>query len=793
MCAEMFSNGVCDQACNNEDCLYDGMDCMSAVVRCPAKIREYCAARFANGVCDPECNTDGCGFDGGDCANHTEAVLLTNIRINIQMEATEFQINGGQTLMELSSALRAAVRIQRDEKGPLVFEWDGEEELGRIEMDVKKLAEQKVLSTSVARRMRRSLQEGSKRGVVAYLEVQEDCVKGRCLYTDAQSVVDIISARLAKKGTDSFGVPISEAMIATPRKQNESSVSAWNNPIIIIGLICIVCLGMAGVLTAWENRSRKRKMINAPVWIPPMEHEEKNRKTQSINSSQHSLLEANMYYDPKRLRGEFGMEQNGQYHHMYPQAYTNGYGGDYGAHFGSTTELNSQISKPVAEEIPLHVEASGTGRITLPLTRESVNQEDSKYRRRVLHWLAGNTSGKDEVTITMDAKECINAGAEVNAIDCDENTALMLAVKSRRTRLALILIGAGADPTIYNKSERSALHEAAVNSDLRMMQILLQDKRLEKDIDELDRCGRTVLMEVARSEGCDQVEMARMLIAKGAKIDSDGAARKDSEIYHGRTALHYAALNDNLPMVEFLVAQNANKDKQDEAGHTPIMLAAKEGHERIVITLIRSGASVEAVDALVFTRYFYQDELSFFQDHSARQLAQEKNYHNIVEIFDRYRPDIEFSMEMALRHQHQQQQPAATTARRTTRPTTLKASKKTSRKAKESASNSRDSTHLTPPPSDGSTSSPSPQHFMTTTRTTPTSLNYMSPEYQPEIGSSEGVSTGSVGGSSSSPLQFQPQCSALPNGGMWYTASPTYAMQNEPMMRHHSEAAYQYY
>uniref|UniRef100_A0A8R1E9Z4 Uncharacterized protein n=1 Tax=Caenorhabditis japonica TaxID=281687 RepID=A0A8R1E9Z4_CAEJA len=719
LCADYFANGKCDQACNNEDCLYDGMDCLPAVVRCPVKIREHCAARFANGICDTECNTDGCGFDGGDCAVQKNTTVLTNIRIKIQMEPREFQATGGQTLMEISSALRAAVRIQKDEEGPLVFEWMGDKETNRVEMDVAKLTEQHVLSKSLVRRVRNV---GDK-GVVVYLEVQEDCITGKCLYTDSQSVVDIISARLAKQGTITFGAPISEAIVAAPRRPSGSSGSLWNQIIIILGGFCAMGIASIGVLTLRDNRSRKRKMISAPVWMPPMEHEEKNRRHhQSINSSQHSLLDTNGYYDPKRNRGDYN--PNGQYQQFYPVAYGNGY--DYQVQKTATTETEN-----LPENILLHLQAAGNEDITEPITKETVNLQDSKYNRTVLHWLAGNTNGKAEDRIVVEVEKCIKAGADVNALDSDENTPLMLAVKSRRVKLAVILMRAGADPTIYNKSERSALHEAAVNKDLMMMRRLLTDKRLLRDIDELDRNGLTVLMEVARSEGDYQVEMAKLLLSKGAKIDSDGASRKDSEIYRGRTALHYAALVDNLPMVEYLVSQNANKDKQDEAGQTPIMLAAKEGHERVVMMLIACGASVVAVDAL---------------DHSARQLAKFRNHHNIVDIFNHFQPQtLEGSPgELPVLQQHLPHQltvlsssssvsaPPRKNARQNCKGVNVK-----KQNSKKKETNSRDSTHLTPPPSDGSTSSPSPQHFMSMTHTTPTSVHYMSPEYQGDVGSSD--------------------------------------------------------
>ncbi|EFO96603.1 CRE-LIN-12 protein [Caenorhabditis remanei] len=774
MCADLFANGQCNQACNNEECLYDGMDCMPAVVRCPAKIREYCAARFANGICDTECNTNGCGFDGGDCDNKTESAPLKDIRITVQMDPTEFQNNGGNSLMEISSALRATVRIQRDLEGPLVFEWDGEKEQKRVKMDMKKLTEQHVLSTSI-RKVRSAI--GGK-GVVMYLEVQENCSHGKCLYKDSQTVVDLISARLAKKGIDSFGVPISEALVSTPRKSGGESSGSLNSFVFLTGGCIAVILLIAGIMKVEEIRNRKRRMITAKTWTPPMENEDKNRRNQSINSSQHSLLDPTAgYYDPKRHRAEFDLasQPHGEYNQFFPQPFINGNGymTDYGGSVTPmirlpTTTVHQVPTVKVEEETEvltkLHEQAAGPDPITEQITKESVNVKDPKYKRNVLHFLAANSTGKQEELIVLEAKQCIAVGGKVNEMDCDENTPLMLAVKARRTQLAIYLLLGGANPSIYNKSERSALHEAVVNRDLRMTEILLTDEQTIKDIEELDRNGMTALMIVACKEGDDRlISMAQLLINHGAKIDSDGAARKDSEIYRGRTALHYAALIGNLPMVKFLVDENANKDKQDEEGRTPIMLAAKEGHRDTVAYLIQRGASVEVVDAL---------------DHTARQLARANHHHDVVELFDNVhlqpQPHLDFFNGMDIHHQQIHPQPATST-RKNARPANQKSAKKAAgRTKKEAVSSSRDSTHLTPPPSDGSTSSPSPQHFMTaTTHTTPTSLHYMSPEYQFDYSSEA----------------FHPQCSALPNNGMGYTASP---MLNEPMMRH-AEPAHHYY
>ncbi|CAL2040060.1 unnamed protein product [Caenorhabditis brenneri] len=726
-CADLFANGVCNQECNNEECLYDGLDCQSELYRCPENIRQHCIDRRGDGICDWECSFIGCGFDGGDCNNGTEAMILSDIRIKVQIDPAKFQLTGGETLMEISAHLRATVRIQKDEMGPLVFKWDGEKETERVEMDSKKLARQQVLSHHI--RKYRSVPNIA--GIVLYLEVEEICQpKSKCRFTTAQSVVDLIAVGLLKSdGRTSLGLPITEAMVAAPNPVNGNSgiEGLSKNQILLIALIAFLACGtvLAGVIVkAGEpDRSRKRRIINAPVWVPPMENSAEQKV--STRSSRCTFLDDSEYMmNPKRMCGDFETSFDGRDYNIYPTTLANGVPGEFagGYHQNNQNMMNTGPMIPPhhpylptelpAEQIALHVEAAGPGPITEPLTYESVNQIDSKYRRRVLHWLAGNSTGKPEDMITTETVQCLDVGADVNARDCDENTALMLAVRARRVRLAVVLLQGGANPTIFNNSERSALHVAVINRDVRMVTNLLTDLRLLREIDEMDRNGMTALMLAAKALGDDQVPIATLLLDKGAKIDTDGNARVESEKFHGRTALHYAALANNVPMVQFLVNRNSNKDKQDEDGRTPLMLAAKEGHGKVVEFLVASGASLGIVD---------------MKDKSAAQIAKENCHHGIADHLTvmAYRKNEAMMLMKTQQNDGRRKQTMKSVKRGGSRKAPLVTSSMSY--SSGPSSSSRESNHLTPPPSDGSFSSPSPHYFQTTS-STPTGIE-SSPEY----------------------------------------------------------------
>jgi ankyrin repeat protein len=69
--------------------------------------------------------------------------------------------------------------------------------------------------------------------------------------------------------------------------------------------------------------------------------------------------------------------------------------------------------------------------------------------------------------------------------------------------------------------------------------------------------------------------------------------RKDST---GRTALHYAAMNDTVEIAEALIVKRADVNTADNTGTTPLHLAANSGNRQMVELLLASGASLNPKD-----------------------------------------------------------------------------------------------------------------------------------------------------------------------------------------------------
>lgn len=97
-------------------------------------------------------------------------------------------------------------------------------------------------------------------------------------------------------------------------------------------------------------------------------------------------------------------------------------------------------------------------------------------------------------------------------------------------------------------------------------------------LDARSRNGDTALM-VAAFHG-DVVAVNR-LIDRGAEINRPGW-----------TALHYAAASGSLPIVRTLLGHAAYIDAESPNKTTPLMMAARAGHDKVVALLLEEGADV---------------------------------------------------------------------------------------------------------------------------------------------------------------------------------------------------------
>ena len=122
-CFDLFANGICDKACDSEDCLFDGYDCAKHVKECNPIYDAYCINHYANGHCDKGCDTAECNWDGGDCNLHDRYAEGSLIFILI-IPPAEFRNISVQFLRDIGNMLHSIVEIERDAQGnEMIYPW----------------------------------------------------------------------------------------------------------------------------------------------------------------------------------------------------------------------------------------------------------------------------------------------------------------------------------------------------------------------------------------------------------------------------------------------------------------------------------------------------------------------------------------------------------------------------------------------------------------------------------------------------------------------------------------------
>lgn len=232
------------------------------------------------------------------------------------------------------------------------------------------------------------------------------------------------------------------------------------------------------------------------------------------------------------------------------------------------------------------------------------------------------------------ARELIDRGADVNAIDKGGQTTVMCAIHAVDIDIGLIddLIDRGADVNAKDSKGMSALryailkkrryaakklidrgadvHERDENGDTLLKEVcatVFEEKNMGKGyiwgdpgglVEKLVTNGVNINERVVKSNGktlliatCEEgnIELAKILIDRGADINA-----RDAD---GGTALIEACKKGNIELAKILIDNGANVNARDMYGNTALIYTCK-GEDEIELAkiLIEAGATVNAVN-----------------------------------------------------------------------------------------------------------------------------------------------------------------------------------------------------
>ncbi|CAB0039615.1 unnamed protein product [Trichogramma brassicae] len=613
-CWDVFMNGVCDEVCNNPQCLFDGRDCEKRLAPCNPIYDAYCRKHYANGMCDYGCNNEECNWDGLDCDREPPSLADGVISVVVRMDMMAFRQNLVMFLRDMGHELRTTLRVKQDDLGQdMIFPW-------------KRDREPSIETNFFGRPT--SIYMENQPGVVAYLEIDNrkcTTMSGAVCFPSANEAAEFLAAR-ASKHTLSRNFPI-EKIESVVEPNPDYADSPTNFKYVFIGGILVVLVGsLIGVLI-----TQRRHPGKITTWFPegfirtstssvqrrrsrrrgPDGQEMRNLKQQQPGNNcmeldmgnghapQWSDDESDLPPSKRRRAIEPGYSSDHtvitDYEEAEPRMWTQ-------QHFEAAEirRPDAGILTPPSQEHGQDVDARGPCGMT-PLMVAAVSG-------------AGLDTGEEEDENDNTAATIANLvaqGADPNATtDKSGETSLHLAARYARADAAKRLLDAGADANSQDNTGRTPLHSAVAADAMGVFQILLRNRATNLNARMHD--GTTPLILAARlaTEG-----MVEDLINADADINASDNS--------GKTALHWAAAVNNVDAVNVLLVHGANRDAQDDKDETPLFLAAREG-------------SYEACKALLDT--FANREITDHMDRLPRDVASERLHHDIVRLLDEHVP-----------------------------------------------------------------------------------------------------------------------------------------------------------
>eukprot|EP01088_Endostelium_zonatum_P013949 TRINITY_DN2891_c0_g2_i1.p1 TRINITY_DN2891_c0_g2~~TRINITY_DN2891_c0_g2_i1.p1 ORF type:complete len:653 (-),score=130.75 TRINITY_DN2891_c0_g2_i1:175-2133(-) len=172
--------------------------------------------------------------------------------------------------------------------------------------------------------------------------------------------------------------------------------------------------------------------------------------------------------------------------------------------------------------------------------------------------------------------------------DEDSMSALHVAVDGGHTELVLFLISKGADLNAVDKTNCTPLLTAASSGNLKICKILLEQKKTDVNIHNIDKTSPLhYLVRANNDKNTSDINLRTELIDIMIKRKADLSIKNKN----GETVVHQAArLASTGDIITQLIKGGANVNEVDGTGKSPLHNAVEGGQEDVVHSLLQGNA-----------------------------------------------------------------------------------------------------------------------------------------------------------------------------------------------------------